>query len=191
MATLLKKLGVPSNVRLFFEPWYEVQADGSIIFPFGDEYEHVGTDFHRVPTALNPWTAGSGPLVFISFSAIEAICFLTCYAHSFADLSLLQFIAIGNHWENVQSCPGKITLLFGKDILGRLTDIKLSLALRDKKVGIRYCTDDTFEIDRHRFIETQITLSAFEKKLGIRSGIRTVKPRNFNTFFEQLKHQNL
>lgn len=191
MAALLNKLGVPRNVRLFFEPWYLVQTDGSVIFPFGDEFEHLAPGFHRVPTAVNPWTAGSGPLVFISFSAIEAICFLTCFAHSFADLSLLQFIAIGNHWENVQSCPGKITLLFGQDVLGRLTDIKLSMALRNKRLAIRYCADATFDIDGHHFTESQLTLSAFEKTLGIRSGIRTVKPRNFNTFFEQLKHQNL
>ena len=191
MAALLHKLGVPRNVRLFFEPWYQLEADGSIAFPFGDEFEHVGRDFHRVPTAVNPWIAGNGPLVFISFSAMEAICFLACYAHSFPDFNLLQFIAIGNHWENFHPCSGKVTLLFGRDILGRLNDIKLSVALRNKQLAIHYCDDETFDIDGQLFPESQDTLNLFEKKLGIRSGIRTAKPRTFNTFFEQLKYQNL
>lgn len=162
-----------------------------MFFSFGDEFEHVSPDFHRVPTAINPWIAGKGTLVFISFSAMEAICFLTCYAHSFPDLNQLQFIAVGNNWENLPSCSGKVTLLFGQDILGRLTDIRISMALRNKQVSIQYCADDTFDIDGQLFTESQMTLSCFEKKLGIRSGIRTVKPRNFNTFFEQLKYQNL
>lgn len=188
---LLNKLGVPRNVRLFFEPYYRVLADGSIAFPFGDEFEHVAPNFHRLPTAVNPWTAGCGPLVFISFSAMEAISFLSCSAHSFPNLKLLQFIAVGNHWENIPSITGKTTLLFGKDILGRLTDVKVSAALRTKKIAIRYTGDEEFHIDGHRFSEGQLTLNAFEKTLGIRSGIRTVKPRSYNTFFEQIKYQNL
>lgn len=191
MAVLLNKLGVPRNVRLFFEPFYKILADGSIAFPFGDEFEHAAFNFHRIPTAITPWAAGSGTLVFISFSAMEAVSFLSCYAHSFPDLNHLQFIAVGNNWENLPRCSGKVTLLFGHDILGRLTDIKVSTALRDKKLAITSCTDGVFDIDGHRFPEMQLTLSSFEKALGIRSGIRTVKPRNFNTFFEQLKHQNL
>jgi len=191
MAALLKKLGVPRNVRLFFEPYYQVDNDGSLLFAFGDEFEHAALDFHRVPTALTPWIAGQGPLVFISFSAMEALSFLSCHVHSFPDLSLLQFIAIGNHWQNFPAVTGKITLLFGKDVLGCLTDIKLSTALRDKQAAMFYIGDDFFTIDGKRFSSTGITLNVFEKALGIRSGIRTLKPRSFNTFFEQLKHQNL
>lgn len=188
---LLKRLGVPRNVRLFFEPFYQVQTDGSIIFPFGDEFEHVAFNFHRVPTAVNPWIAGSGPLAFISFSAIEAISFLSCSVHTFTDLQLLRFIAVGNHWENMPAITGKVSLLFGKDILGRLTDVKVSAALRTKRIAIGYSGDEEFLIDGHSFSESHLTLSAFERSLGFRSGIRTVKPRNFNTFFEQLKYQHL
>ncbi|WCT13316.1 hypothetical protein [Mucilaginibacter jinjuensis] len=191
MASLLNKLGVPRNVRLFFEPYYQVQTDGSICFAFGDELEHVALDFHRVPTSVCPWTTGEGPLIFISFSAMEAIAFLSCYAHSFPDLSRLQFIAVGNHWGNFPVSSGKITLLFGQDILGCLTDIKVSTALQNKSATIWYQGKDGFDVEGHRFAEMQLTLNAFEKALGIRSGIRTVKPRRFNTFFEQLKHQNL
>ncbi|NHA02549.1 hypothetical protein G7092_02010 [Mucilaginibacter sp. HC2] len=191
MAFLLNKLGVPRNVRLFFEPFYQVLTDGSILFAFGDDFEHVGINYHRVPIAVNPWIAGSGPLVFISFSAIEAISFLSCHAHSFPDLTLLQFIAVGCHWNNFSHSQGKITLLFGQDILGRLSDIKVSTALRNKQAAIRYRDDGRFVIEGHTFSEEQLTLNAFEKTKGIRSGIRTQKPRHFNTFFEQLKQQNL
>ncbi|SFT05947.1 hypothetical protein [Mucilaginibacter polytrichastri] len=186
-----EKLGVPKNVRLFFEPYYQVLPDGSILFPFGDDAEHFSLYFHQVPSAVIPWAAGDGPLVFISNSAMECIAFLSCYSHAYPVLGQLQFIAIGNYFTGINVLATKITLLFGRDILGRLTDIKVSTALRNKNLPIFYRGDEQFDVSGHPFSESQLSLNTFETALGIRSGIRTIKPRGYNTFLEQLKHQNL
>ena len=191
MAKLFEELGVPKNVRLFFEPYYQVLPDGSILFPFGDEAEHFSLYFHQVPSAVIPWIAGNGPLVFISNSAMECIAFLSCYSHAYPVFGQLQFIAIGNYFTGLNISATKITLLFGRDILGRLTDIKVSTVLRNKNITLFYCGDELFDISGHPFSASQITLNTFETALGIRSGIRTIKPRGFNTFLEQLKYQNL
>jgi hypothetical protein len=191
MAALFDKLGVPKNVRLFFEPYFQSLPDGSILFPYGEEAEHFSLYFHQVPSAVVPWTAGDGPLVFISNSAMECIAFLSFYSHAYPIFGQLQFIAIGNYFSGLNVSATKITMLFGRDILGRLTDIKLSMALRNKNALMFYCGDDLFDISGHMFSASQLTLNVFETGLGIRSGIRTVKPRGFNTFLEQLKHQNL
>jgi hypothetical protein len=191
MAMLLEKLGVPKNVRLFFEPFYRLLRDGSLLLPFGDEAEHFSLAFHKVPSAVIPWTAGNGPLVFISHSAMECIAFLSCYSHAYPIFGKLQFIATGNYFNGLQVSSGKITLLFGRDILGRLTDIKVSTSLRNKSAPIFYRGDELFEVSGHPFTASELTLNTFETTLGLRSGIRTIKPRGFNTFLEQLKHQNL
>jgi hypothetical protein len=191
MALLFKKLGVPRNVRLFFEPHYHVLPDGSVCFPFGEEVEHFSGRYHFVPSTVVPWIAGNGPLVFISFSAMEALAFLTIHHHTYPDYRQLQFIAIGNYLTALDVTASKISLLFGSDILGRLTDIKVSLLLRNKNALIFYHNNEFFVINGQQFNGDRLTLFSFEKKVGIRSGIRTIKPRVFNTFLEQLIHQNL
>jgi hypothetical protein len=191
MPLLFNKLGVPRNVRLFFEPYYQVLPDGSVLFPFGDEAEHFNGHYHCVPSTVVPWIAGCGPLVFISFSAMEALAFLSVHHHAYPDLRKLQFIAIGNYLTGLDVTGSKISLLFGGDVLGRLTDIKVSLLLRNKNVPIFYHGDEFFIINGQQFEGERLSLNCFETALGIRSGIRTIKPRGFNTFLEQLKHQNL
>lgn len=191
MATLFNKLGVPKNVRLFFEPYYQVLPDGSVFFPFGDEAEHFSVRYHYVPSTVVPWMAGSGPLLFISFSAMEALAFLSVHYHAYPDFKRLRFVAIGNYLTGLGVTGSKISLLFGNDILGRLTDIKVSLLLRNKDASLFYRGDECFEIDRQQFEAERLTLNTFETACGVRSGIRTIKPRGFNTFLEQLKYQNL
>jgi hypothetical protein len=190
MPAILDQLGVPGDVRLFFEPYYENAGD-YLLFPFGDEQEVFSMDLHRVPTAVHPWVAGDGDLAFFSFSAMEAIAFLSCYAYAYPDFHQLRFIATGNYLGELAMSGRKITLLFGRDILGRLADIKLSAALRGKDAALAYCGEERFDIGGHFFAEGKISLNAFEKAAGIRSGIRTCKPKGFNTFLEQLKHQSL
>ncbi|WDF55900.1 hypothetical protein [Mucilaginibacter sp. KACC 22063] len=191
MAVLFAKLGVPKNVRLFFEPFYQLLPDGSLLFPFGEEAEHFSLSFHQVPSTVIPWNAGNGPHVFISHSAMECIAFLSCYSHAYPVFGQLQFIAIGNYFNGLQVSSSKVALLFGRDILGRLTDIKVSTSLRNRGAPIFYCGEELFDISGQTFNASELSLNAFETLLGVRSGIRTIKPRGFNTFLEQLKHQNL
>lgn len=111
MAALLDKLGVPKNVRLFFEPYFQVLPDGSILFPFGEDTEHFSVHFHQIPSAVIPWTAGNGPLVFISYSAMECVAFLSIYSHAYPVFGQLQFIAIGNYFTGLNVSASKIAML--------------------------------------------------------------------------------
>jgi len=77
MAAVLEKLGVPRDVRLFFKPYFRTCKDGSLWFPFGGK-RNISEKLSPGSLAIHPWVAGTGPLVFISFSAMEAIAFLTC-----------------------------------------------------------------------------------------------------------------
>ncbi len=191
MAIIFNKLGVPRNVRLFFEPYYHVLPDGSICFPFGDEAEHFNGLYHFVPSTVVNWMAGDGPLLFISYSAMEALAFLSVHHHAYPDFKQLRFIAIGNYLTGFSLTGRKISMLFGNDILGRLTDIKVSLLLRNKDASLFYHGDESFEINGHQFEAERLSLNTFETACGVRSGIRTIKARGFNTFLEQLKYQNL
>jgi hypothetical protein len=192
MAALLEKLGVPKDVRLFFRPYFSVQPDGSLSFPFGAGAEHFGRGFHRVPHAIHPWAAGSGPLIFVAFSAMECIAFLSLYRHRYAELNQLQFVATG-YSQEVPALPkhSKICLLLGSDTLGHLSDIHLATAIRGKQLHIMYLAKERYRLAHHGRIivlhEQALSLSAAEKGLGIRTGIRTQKPKGFHTFLEQLK----
>lgn len=194
MSALLQKLGVPRNVRLFFEPYMKVLPDGSLTFLFENAAEHFSTDLHLVPVALDPWIAGSGPLLFYSHSAMEAIAFLTLNVQRFPDLSLLRFVAIGHHLPQLPRFPyAKCALLFGSDTMGRIWDIWAAVQLCGKEVSISYSKE------RYRFnlinrsitlLEDRLSLQSFERAAGLRSRIRTYKTaKPYQTFLELLTNK--
>lgn len=193
MSALLEKLGVPKNVRLFFRPYYQVLPDGSLRFPFGDQTEHFARNFHRIPFALHSWTAGNGPLQFIAFSAMECIAYLSVHGHRYTNFNQLQFTAIGSTREipPLATCT-RIYLLTGNDILGRLNAIRLAGLLRGKTISIRHLGQEKYLLSyagRKLILrEPIVSLSAVEKGLGIRTGIRTCAPRHHPSFLEQLKN---
>jgi len=193
MSALLEKLGVPKNVRLFFRPSYRVLPDGSLQFPFGGQHEHFSSNFHRVPVTAYPWTAGHGPLHFIAFSAMECIAYLSINAHRYHDYSVLQFTATGITPQVPRLNTGfKTCLLTGSDLLGRLNAIRFAASLRNKHIAIRYLSKEKYLFchNGRKIIlrEPLVSLSAVEKGLGIRTGIRTAAPGHYHTFLEQLKH---
>lgn len=195
MSALLEKLGVPKNVRLFFKPYYQILPDGSLRFPFGKDFEHFGSNFHRVPIPIHPWTAGSGPVQFMAFSAMECVAYLSIHGHRYTDFSILRFTAIGITRQLPSLTPGnKISLVTGSDLPGKLHAIHWAAALRNKHIGIRYLPADRYlfsYLDRKIILhEPFVSLSAVEKALGIRTGIRTAAPRKYTSFLEQLTHQS-
>lgn len=194
MSALLQKLDVPRNVRLFFEPYFKVLPDGSLSFPFGDASEHFGPSFHVVPNATDPWIAGSGPLLFYSHSAMEAVAFLTLNTQRFPDFSLLRFAAIGNYLpQPPRFAYQKCALLFGNNMLGKLWDIRAAVQLRGKQVSISHSRN------RYRFnlpdrsialLEDRLSLQSFERAAGLRSGIRTYKPaKPYQNYLELLTNR--
>jgi hypothetical protein len=102
-------------------------------------------DFHIVPSTQNLWFAGTqnATHLIITYSVMEAMAFITFNRHRFPRLEQLAFIAIGNklHAEQGdwirQSFPGrKVILVFGKDLVGHITDIKLAAAIKNIPIRI-------------------------------------------------------
>jgi hypothetical protein len=190
MAAILEKLDVPRNVRLFFEPFFEVCPDGSLRFRFGNEFEHFGKSIHRVPTALVPWTAGDGPLLFVSFNAMEALAFLSLNFYRFPDLSALRFVATGNYPVNLPAYPyQKCGLIFGKDLLGSLADIRVAALLTGNSVNV--CYQDGFMRfgaggRNFRMAYDSVSLHAFRRCAGWRINVRSYKPKGADSFLQLL-----
>ncbi|WP_295668133.1 hypothetical protein [uncultured Mucilaginibacter sp.] len=189
----LTALGVPEAVQAFFDV-------PELMFNYGGHFEHFGTGFHRVPTTPNLWLAGKelAREVIITSTAMEAIAYLSVNLHRYSDLDTLSFIALGNlpHYGQLQWIKShypkrKFTLVFGKDLLGRLADIRVAAGLKNQAVRLLrtdlqiqiMCNDEVY-----RFDPEVLSLSAFEKASGLRTGFRTSKPKEFDTYLEQLKY---
>jgi hypothetical protein len=191
MHPFLTKLGVSPLVQDFFEPWYTTDETGNLVFSYGEEAEYFGFAFHRVPQH-GCWFVGHANLsmishVFICDSAMEAICYLNLHAHAFRWPERCLFIA----GDPPVKLAGKTCfLIFSKDILGRIRDLKtaalirclpLSVVLAEAKVQIRF-RQKTYEVPQHAF-----SLSGFEKLSGYHFGFQVCKPKNANCWLDQLK----
>lgn len=196
MNQILSGLGIPTEIQALFSVTEDLR------FSYGDDHEHYGEGFHKVPTTINIWVAGNDTAaeVIISYSAMEAIAFITINRQRYPKPELLAFIAIGNrlHDEQIQWIrdhfrKSKFTLVFGSDMLGRVTDIKLAAGIKAIPINVYFIGNRLmFDIKgQHRiFDEDKQTLSMFFKAFGIRARIRTRKPVKFLTFLDQLKNEN-
>jgi hypothetical protein len=193
MNALLTKLGVPPGVQAFFN------AD-ELWFNYSGHFEHFTTGFHLVPTTQNLFVAGSRAAkeLIIASSVMEAMAFLTLMSHRYPNLYDLSVIAMGNlpypdqlYWIKSRWQKRKITLVFGNDVLGRLTDIKVAAGIRNKLVRFSLQENRVAVTCNHihyRFDPDMLTLNQFEKTAGIRTGIRTAKPKKFDTYLDQLQY---
>lgn len=125
---------------------------------------------------------------------MEAVAFLTLNTQRFTDLSLLRFVAIGNHLPQLPRYPyHKCALLFGSDTPGKLWDIRAAVQLCGKQVTISYSKGRYhFNLpDRSITLsEDRLSLQSFERAAGLRSGIRTYKAaKPFQTFLELLTNK--
>jgi hypothetical protein len=194
MNEYLSRLGVPPEIQAFFK----ITADLS--FDFGDSCEVFGDNFHRVPTTTNLWVAGneSALEVVVTYSALEAIAFLTVNRVRYPKFHQLAFVAIGNRlhpeqtdWIRQHFPKRKFTLVFGNGLLGHITDIKLTAALKNLSFRIFHANHKVmaYRIDELKIFEDeQLSLHAFKIAFGIRGKIRTRKPTQSLTFLDQLKH---
>lgn len=192
MNAYLTQLGVPPRLQTFF-------TAEELHFDYGNELEHVSATCHRVPTTSMLWTAGS-PLakeVIITFSVMEAIAFMTINQWAFQQLDNLLFVATGNRihtgqmkWIRDNLKQRAFTLVFGDDLVGRLTDVKVALAIRNKEVKLEAQHGLILARLKQKaaaFEEDHFSLSVFEKEFGIRTRVRTRKPVHHLTFYDQLK----
>jgi hypothetical protein len=196
MNALLTRLGVSPEIQAFFN------IGDELLFHYGDTQEHYGERFHKIPSTSNLWVAGNETAneVIVSYSAMEIIAFMTINCSRYANLENLAFIAIGNQlqrgqvdWIRQRYPKRRFTLLFGKDELGHLTDIKLAAGLQNTVIHI-YHTGQSQQviIDRKGkqiiFKYGEVSLHRYKLAFHIRGRIRTRKPIKSLTFLDQLKH---
>ena len=196
MNNLLTKLGIPLEIQAFFGVTDELS------FSYGDQYERYGPGYHIVPSTQNLWVAGlpNATHLIITYSVMEAMAFITLNRHRFPRLEQLAFVALGNRlhveqgdWIKQNFTGRKVTLVFGKDMIGHITDIKLAAAI--KGITLRIISKDN-EIHIYRdkylqiFTQEQISLHAFQESFGIRPRFRTAKPVRSLTFLDQLKYDS-
>jgi hypothetical protein len=84
-------------------------------------------------------------------------------------------------------------LVFGNDLVGNITDIKLATGLKGLSFRLLHARHQTIimNIDKLEiFDDSQITLNVFEKAFGLRTGIRTRKPILHSSYLNQLQHDN-
>jgi hypothetical protein len=192
MNLILTGLGIPLEIQAFFN------IAGDLTFNYGDQVERYGTGFHIVPSTQNLWFAGTqnATHLIITYSVMEAMAFITFNRHRFPRLEQLAFFAIGNrlHTEQGdwirQNFPGrKVILVFGSDLVGHITDIKLAAAIKNIPIRILF-KDNAIHIYRNNrlqvFDQEQVSLHTFQEAFSIRPRFRTGKPVRSKTFLELL-----
>lgn len=204
MDPVLTRLEVPPSVQEFFSGSYTADGQGNLLFHYGDAREHFSLSFHRVPRSCGCWTGGNKIFglvseVFICSSAMEAIAYLSlnhCW-HSPADNLL--FVSVGTLPSGEQLAQirrnlkhTKCSLVFGNCLLGRAADLKVSACLRGAPIALQLSSggrivEVLYSGKRYSFKPDELSLKAFENAAGFRSGLRTRKARNYNTYLDLLR----
>jgi hypothetical protein len=202
MHPYLIRLGVRPEVQEFFSPFYSSDS-GDLLFKQGGYCEHYGFAFHRVPPGGDFWLAGELNLalvnqVFISASAIDAIAFLHFHGYALTKWDNSLFVATGTNpsttqlrWISEELKGKKLTMLFSKDMLGSIADLKVAAAYRRwpaaaflaEKEKLKIC----FRAKEYVFDQQSFSLSAFERASTYRFKVITSKPKHGVSFYEQLK----
>jgi hypothetical protein len=197
------RLGVRPEVQHFFRSFYRVDAIGNLLFPYDEETEHFGFAFHKVPVTDGFWLAGNLQLsqvrlVILSASALDAVSWLNKKAAAFPQTGNLLFVSLGAGvreaqviWIRKHLAGKQFRLLFGRDVLGRMADLKLAAAIKGWPLSVYLSGGEQVAVSfRSRifsFSQEQFSLAAFEKASGVRLGVATDKARVYNSFFDELK----
>ena len=138
--------------------------------------------------------------VIITFSAMEAIALLTLNQATYQNFDDLLFIAtgarIGNdqlNWIRLNLKGREFTLAFGSELIGRITDIKVATAIRNKTAKLSFQEGNVIAWLKEKkavFEEDKLSLYAFENALNVRTKVRTCKPLNQLTFLDELKYES-
>lgn len=204
MHPYLTRLGVRPEVQAFFHPHFNADHTGNLVFNYPDGAEHFGFAFHRVPISEHFWIAGNTNFhlvrrVFISNTAMDAIAYLNLNYTAFNQTENLLFLAAGIkpntgqlRWINRHFSGKTFSLIFSNDILGRICDLKTAAGIRRLPVAVEIAAGQVnirFRQQQFAFLQEQFSLNAFEKASGYRFNARTLKPKNFNCYLDQLKEK--
>jgi len=94
-------------------------------------------------------------------------------------------------WIRRELCGKSLTLLFPRDLVGAIADLKVAAAFRRmpaaaflaEKERLKIC----FRAKVYEFDQQTFTLSAFERASAYRFKVVTCKPKHGASFLEQLK----
>ena len=126
MHPFLTRLGIMPCVQEFFEPFFRADALGNLLFDYGDEIEHFGFAFHKVPSSVNFWMAGNRNFpqvrqVVICSSAMEALAWLNNKQSAVGCFDGLLLLSAGcrlcpahTHWLNTNLPEKKYHFVFGR-----------------------------------------------------------------------------
>lgn len=197
------RLGIRPEVQDFFRPFYRVDAIGNLLFTYGDETEHFGFAFHKVPVTDGFWLAGNLQfsqvrLVILSASALDAVSWLNKKAAAFPQTGNLLFVSLGAGvseaallWIRKHLAGKQFRLLFGRDLLGRMADLKLAAGIRGWPLSVYLGEGEQavvcFRQHHFSFSQEKFSVAAFEKDAGVRFGIAADKPKVHNSFFDEHK----
>jgi hypothetical protein len=202
MHPFLSRLDVEQQVQDFFEPFYRSDDVGNLLFDYGDGLEHYGFAFHKVPLSQNFWMAGSRNFsqvrsVILCTSAMEAVSWLKNKQTAFGSFNGLLLLSVGaavreehGHWLSKYLRNKQFRLVFGRDLLGRMADVKLAAAIRGWPLEIYHDNESITVNFRSRvfsFGQYSFSLNSFEKAAGYRFGIPCDKPKGYDNFFDLLK----
>ncbi|TSJ44402.1 hypothetical protein FO440_09545 [Mucilaginibacter corticis] len=203
MHPYMTRLGIKPEVQRFVRPFYSIDAIGNLLFAYGEDREHFGFAFHKVPVTDGLWLAGNVVfsqvcLVILSASALDAVSWLNKNLPAFPQTGNLLLVSLGAGiseaqvlWIRKHLAGKQYCLSFGNDLLGRMADLKLAAALRGWPLSVFLTEKEMVMVDfrsRHFvFSQENLSLSAFEKAAGMRFGVATDKPKVYTTFFEELK----
>jgi len=197
-------ISLSKNVLDFFQRHLTIR-NGDFLFSYQEGKENAQTecwsaDLHLVPASTGIWLAYEGfPVqirhLFLAHSAADILCFCHHFQSWLKISDNVAFAALGLVASNfqinllkIQFVNAKVHTLFDAGITGRVSDCKVAFWLKGTKAT--FITDgELIHISHYRNRFTipveAFSLNRFEKTVGIRSGIRTHKPKGgFNSFYE-------
>ena len=203
MHAYLTRLGVKQEVQAFFNGCYNADDAGDLCFSYGNEDEHYGFAFHKVPVTDGLWLAGNlhtsqVRLVILSLSALDAVAWLNKKHFSFADTNGLLFVSFGAavreahlRWLSENLGRAQLRMIFPKDLLGRCADLKVAAAIHGLQLSLHLEEKEqvviVFRSQTYHIAQDALSLNAFEKNAGFRFGVPAIKSRSHNTFFDELR----
>lgn len=193
-------------VQVFFLNWITVK-DGVLLFFYQDQHGNLATEYwarvlHLVPVSSGIWLVHEGFAaqvrhLFIGGSAADILCFCHFNPDWLKDDVAVAFAAVGllPNAAQIGFLKGrfpnaKVHTLFESGLTGKVTDCKIALWQKGKDASFRVIDDlvqVTYRNRRYKIPVAVFSLNRFETIIGIRSKIRTHKPKgcsgSYHEFF--------
>lgn len=187
------------EVISFFRPFLNLAAEDKLIIPYSTRVNEIWSpEIHLLPSTTEIWLAGElsqlASDLYISYSAAELISFVSRQPGMLNNIREQQaFAALGLLPDRSQVDQLKARypqthwhLLFGSDLIGKITDARVASWYKAHPAKFRLEEQWLVASFRGRtfyFNPDFFSLHQFEKVTGLRSGIRTHKPRQGRSSF--------